>query len=106
MFNNLAKENNYEDLDVGLLDDLKSDTMVGDADSIKKIIQEEKQLDEEKAELDKSFYTSSFGFTQRDFEELKNMNQTIKKSNNFMIILLVIFIGIIIAGIAIFILNK
>lgn len=76
--------------DVGLLDDLKSDTMVGDASSIKKIIEQEKEVEKtiEEPEIDKSFYTSSFGFTQRDFEELKNMNHTIKKSNKAIIVLL------------------
>ena len=67
--------------DVGLLDDLKSDTMVGDASSIKKILDEEKELTREfdEMELDKSFYTSTFEFTQRDFEELKDINHKIKK---------------------------
>ncbi len=86
--------------DVGLLDDLKSDTMVGDASSIKKIIDEEKELTEEfeNMKLDKSFYTSSFGFTQRDFEELKNINHKIKKDNKFIITLLIILIVLIIIG--------
>ena len=88
------------DDDVGLLDDLKSDTMVGDASSIKKIIDEEKELTREfdKMEVDKSFYTSSFGFTQKDFEELKDMNHKIKKDNKFIITLLIILIVLIIVG--------
>ena len=86
-----------EDTDSGLLDDLKSDTMVGDASSIKSIIDEEKDKkktleDTATMELDKSFYTSSFGFTKSDFEELKDMNQKIKKSNKFIIVLLVLLI--------------
>ncbi len=88
--------------DVGLLDELKSDTMVGDVSSIKKIIDEEKQMSkqesEEKDEIDKSFYTSSFGFTQKDFEELKNINHNIKKSNKFIIVLLTILIILVIVG--------
>ena len=94
--------------DVGLLDELKSDTMVGDVSSIKKIIEEEKQIadtmEEEKEEIDKSFYTSSFGFTQKDFEELKSMNHNIKKSNKFIIILLVILIVLVVAGVLYFVL--
>ena len=86
--------------DVGLLDELKSDTMVGDADSIKKIIEEEKvntkNSNDDKDEIDKSFYTSSFGFTSRDVEELKNINHNIKKSNKFIIILLISLIIIVI----------
>ena len=86
-----------EDTDSGLFDDLKSDTMVGDASSIKSIIDEEKEKQKEledtnTMQLDKSFYTSSFGFTKSDFEELKDMNQKIKKSNKFIIVLLVLLI--------------
>ena len=90
--------------DVGLLDDLKSDTMVGDASSIKKIIDEEKEFTKEfdTVKLDKSFYTSSFGFTQKDFEELKDMNHKIKKDNKFIIILLIVIIALIMAGVIFF----
>ena len=96
-----------DDDDVGLLDDLKSDTMIGDAPSIKKIIEEEKQLTKEfdDMEVDKSFYTSSFGFTQRDFEELKDMNHKIKKDNKFIITLLMILIILIIVGTVFFIIR-
>ena len=98
----------YEEQDVGLFDDLKSDTIVGDAASIKKIIEEEKEkkIEDTNVEIDKSFYTSSFGFTQSDFEELKNMNHNIKKGNKFIIVLLVVLILLIIGGIAFFLLKK
>lgn len=94
--------------DVGLLDDLKSDTMVGDAASIKKILDEEKEkkIEETNMEIDKSFYTSSLGFTQSDFEELKSMNHNIKKSNKFIIILLIILIIVIAAGVGFFLTMK
>lgn len=99
--NQLANED-----DVGLLDELKSNTIVGTASSIKKIIDEEKERKvEETSELDNSFYTSSFGFTKKDFEELKNMNHGIKKSNKYIIVLLAILIGLIIMGILFFILK-
>ena len=90
--------------DVGLLDDLKSDTMVGDAPSIKQIIEAEKDFTKEidTVKLDKSFYTSSFGFTQKDFEELKDINHKIKKDNKFIITLLIILILIIIVGVFIY----
>lgn len=101
-------KNVESDLDVGLLDDLKSDTIVGDAASIKKIIEEEKEkrIEDTNVEIDKSFYTSSFGFTQSDFEELKNMNHKIKKSNKFIIVLLIILIVLITAGVGFFVLTK
>lgn len=96
-----------EDDDVGLFDDLKSDTMVGDASSIKKIIDEEKEFTQEldEAKIDKSFYTSSFGLTQRDFEELKDINHKIKKDNKKIIILLIILILLIIIGTIFFIIK-
>lgn len=100
-----------EDTDSGLLDDLKSDTMVGDASSIKSIIDEEKELQENledtsTMQLDKSFYTSSFGFTKSDFEELKDMNNKIKKSNKFIIVLLVLLMLGIAGAIIYFIFIK
>ena len=93
--------------DVGLLDDLKSDTMVGDASSIKKIIDEEKDFTREfdTVQIDKSFYTSSFGFTQKDFEELKDINHKLKKDNKFIIILLVFLILLIIVGVIFFVVK-
>lgn len=96
-----------EDDDVGLLDDLKSDTMVGDASSIKKIIDEEKEFTKEleDTKIDKSFYTSSFGFTQRDFEELKDINHKIKKDNKKIITLLIILIVLIVLGAVMFIIK-
>ena len=86
-----------EETETDLFDDLKSDTMVGEASSIKNIIEEEKNKTKEledtnTMQLDKSFYTSSFGFTKSDFEELKDMNKKIKKSNKFIIVLLILLI--------------
>ena len=92
-------------LDVGLLDDLKSDTMVGDASSIKRILDEEKnepKIETTSTEIDKDFFTSSLGFTKRDFEDLKSINQNIKKSNKFIIILLITIIALITVGVIIF----
>ena len=86
--------------DIGLLDELKSNTMVGDASSIKKILEEEKQnhkMDNTSTmEIDKTFYTSSMGFTRKDFEELKDMNHKLKDGNKFIIILLVSLISIVV----------
>lgn len=104
-----SSSNKIEDEDVGLFDDLKSDTMVGDASSIKKIIEEEKKekkLDSTNNEIDREFYTSSFGFTKSDFEDLKNINQNIKKSNKFIIILLISIVIMLIIGIVVFFVIK
>lgn len=89
----------------GLLDDLKSNTMVGDPTSIKRIIDDakesEKKLDETKDhgtdlnKLDKSFYTTSLGFTDDDFEDIKNLDKSITKHNKLLKVL-IILIGLII----------
>lgn len=96
--------------DLDLLDDLKSNTMVGDASSIKKIIDAERaterlgattrlsrtvQLDNTD-NMDKSFFTSSYNFTDDDFEELKDITTTIKK-NNTLIKTLIIICAVIVA---------
>ncbi len=100
----LNKIDEDETDDVGLLDELKSDTMIGDASSIKKIIDEEKKIDDT-VPMDKTFLTSSMGFTQKDFEEFKDMKSSIIKSNKFIIILSSI-IGVLVIAIVIFLLLK
>ena len=71
-----------------LLDELKSDTMVGDASSISKIIAKEKMLEPTITEdLDKSFFGNSFGFSKKDFDDLSP-----KKKSKAWIIILIIFI--------------
>ena len=94
----------------GLLDSLKSDTMVGDPSSIKKIIEEAK-VEEEKQEeekrldassnlsnIDTTFFTSSLGFKDSDFEDLKNLGENIKKHN---LLLRVLIVCLVLVGISI-----
>ena len=114
-----SNESNDSD-DLGLLDDLKSNTMVGDASSIKKIIDEAKEEEErvevekielEKSkqfnadELDKSFYTSKIEFSSNDFEDLMNMGEDLKKHNILLTILIVIIVLALLAGGAFFIIK-
>ena len=99
--------------DIGLLDDLKSNTMVGDATSIRKIIEEAKEEEAKQEEikkeeelasrfdsddLDKSFYTSSMEFSSKDFEGLKDLGNNLKKHNILLTILIVILVLGIVAG--------
>ncbi|MDO4963035.1 MAG: hypothetical protein Q4E75_02945 [bacterium] len=106
LINTIVSKKTIDKDDVGLLDELKSDTMVGTASSIKKIIEEEKSgYEEDNDEIDKSFYTSSFGFTKKDFEELKDINHNIKKSNKYIIILLIALLLLIIGFVVYFIFS-
>ena len=93
--------------DLGIFDELKSDTMIGnEASAIKNVLDEAKgdidvdelEIDEEKDSdttpmnnLDNSFYTSSFNFSDRDFEDLKNLDDTLKKNNKLIRILIILF---------------
>ena len=104
LLNTLAFTNGSND-DLGIFDDLKSDTMVGEeASSIKKVLDEAKDIEENGLneveveeehtnldDLDKSFYTGSFNFSNRDFDDLKNLNKNIKKNNKLIKIFLIVF---------------
>lgn len=93
---------NDEELSLDLLDDLKSteNTIVADKTSIRSVLEdakkEEMKKQQPKPELDKSFYTSSLNFKDEDFEQLANLNTTLKK-NNVLIKILLIVVGIAVA---------
>ncbi len=63
-----SKLNKLSD-DVGLLDELKSDTSIGDVASIKKVLEEKEEKKDDTKELDKSFFTSAYDFNAEDFDE-------------------------------------
>lgn len=95
--NNTSKISKLED-DVGLLDDLKSDTMIGNASSIKKVLDEESKENkkDDTKDLDKSFFTSVYDFKEEDFDEgmLKKRN---KKKNMIIMVIIALFVAIIIS---------
>ena len=88
--------------DLGMFDDLKSNTMVGDPSSIKKILEEAKKSEEDAPtveqvvtgnldNIDKTFYTSSFSFSDKDFEDLRSLDTSLKKNNKLIKVLIVVF---------------
>ena len=101
------------ELSLDLLYDLKAteNTNVVDNDSIKKILAEakkneqEKQVKLEKHEVDKSFYTSSLGFKEEDFEELNDIKNNLKTNNILIKILLSILTIAFLVGAVILIFN-
>lgn len=109
--NNTSKYNQLSD-DIGLLDSLKADTMVGDASSIKKVLDEEKKVDrkDDTKELDKSFFTSTMDFSAEDFDEVLAKKQGKKKKITIIIIILLIILIVILTlyffGVFDFITNK
>lgn len=98
-----------------LFDDLKSHTSVGDPESIKKILEEAKEeeekleetkrIEQEAEKLDPSFYTSSMGFSKRDFDEVNEKDEGEEKDNKKFKIMLFILIPLAIVLFAILILS-
>lgn len=109
--------------DLGIFDELKSNTMVGEPSSIKKVLEEAKEDEETEHEItdssleiekvssnnldniDKSFYTSSFTFSDKDFEDLRNLDHSLKTNNKLIKILIAIFGGLLAIVLIIVILN-
>lgn len=83
---------------MNLLDDLRS---IYDPTMHEKIEEKLEETDASpiKEELDKSFYTSSMGFSDDDFEDLKQIKDDVKTNNILTKILIFILIMIILVGI-------
>lgn len=89
-----------KELSLDMFDSLKSNgTNTDNSLSIKQILAEKQDYKSEENELDKSFFTSSFGFKDDDFEEMKDMNANLKKSNILMKISIFIFSVALLTGI-------
>lgn len=99
-----------KDLSLDLLNDLKSNnnTDIIDPSEMREVIKNQNISYEEEKEtkdIDKSFYTSSLGFTDDDFEQLKDINNSIKKNNKLIKFLVLILVIAIVAGIIFLIYN-
>lgn len=95
-------------LSLDLLGDLRSEnnTVIENKDAIKQLLEQAKQEEmrrkkmDEPSEMDKSFYTSSLGFGEEDFEQLADINHNLRRNNILMKILLITLgIVVLIAGI-------
>lgn len=89
-----------KDLSLNLLDDLKSsdNTMIG-AKGTNDIFKTEIESSTEEHEMDKSFYTSSLNFGEKDFEQLNDIKHSLKKNNVLITILVLVVLVIVIGGI-------
>ena len=103
MLNKLADK----DLSLDMLSDLKSngDTSIISPIEMKEAIKsqnssyETKSNDSNLNEIDKSFYTSSLGFTSDDFEQLKDIQASIKTNNKLIKFLVIVLAVAIVSGI-------
>lgn len=84
------------ELSLNMFDDLKSDTMIGNPAAIQAVLDEKKEEELHNTDqMDKSFFTSSLGFKEQDFEQLQDLNKSIKKNNKIMkVVLIILFIVI------------
>lgn len=101
-----------QELSLGILDELKSNTMVGDASSIRPILEEEKEkqkendeTEDDKQNMDKSFFTSSLNFKEDDFDEIQEMGKNLKKNDFWMNILIFILLVVFTTSIIFYILK-
>lgn len=106
MLNKMADK----DLSLNLLDDLKStdDTSIVSPNDLKDAIKNQNSSYEstnELSKIDKSFYTSSLGFTSDDFEQLRDIQKSIKTNNRLIKFLVFVLVLAIISGIVFLIYN-
>ena len=89
------------ELSLNLLEELKSsdNTMVGARGSNEIFKKELDQDKSEEPEIDKSFYTSSLGFREEDFEQLNDIKSSLKKNNLLITILVFFFLVVVITGV-------
>lgn len=105
-----------QELSLGILDELKSNTMVGDPSSIKDALAKEKEdlkddnyleddKDDDKQNMDKSFFTSSLNFKEEDFDELGEMSKKIKKNDLLMNILIFVLLVVFTTSVIFYVLK-
>jgi len=93
-----------DELSLDMFDDLKSNTMVGDTSSIRAILDDEQEEINKTGEMDNSFFTSSLGFKEKDFEQLQDLSKSIHKNNKIMKVILIILsvVLVIVLGLVIY----
>lgn len=110
---NTSKLNKLSDQDLGLdmFEDLKSNnTILPGKESIKSILEEAKKQENvdktvTSTTLDKSFFTSSLGFKEQDFEEITELNKKVKKNNLLIKILFFIILIAVTVAAVVFVFN-
>lgn len=93
------------ELSLNMFDDLK-ETAVMKTPAIQSVLEDKKEDDlHNTSEMDNSFFTSSLGFKEKDFEQLQDLNKSIKKNNKIMKVILVILFVIIVIVLGVVIYN-
>lgn len=93
-----------KELSLNMLSELQSlnNTSISDLSSVRNLLEETNKVTKEelKEEIDKSFYTSSLNFKNEDFDELKDINVSLKRSNTLIkVVLTILFLIIIVIAV-------
>ena len=110
--NKRTLNNIKNDMSLDILSDLKpvsDNTIVTEAIveevTVTKEEDKEESLSSELKNVDKSFYTNSFTFSKQDFEGISNADKAVK-TNNVLIKLLIFILLVVIATVAMFVINN
>lgn len=84
-----------DELSLNMFNDLKSDTMIGSSASIRTLLDEKEENVSKTGEMDKSFFTSSLNFKDKDFEKIQDLTKSINKNNKTLkVVLTILFISV------------
>jgi hypothetical protein len=98
------KEAQKEDLSDNLLESLIGDKTENDK-TIKQVIEEAKNDQQQEEDMDKSFFTNSLSLTGSDFENLKEIHTDIKKNNTLLKIISFIVIVAVVSVLVVLLLK-
>lgn len=110
-----SKLNKLSDKELGLdmFSDLKSEnnTIIEDRTSIRNLLEEAKKNDETKfntteTNIDKSFFTSSLNFGKDDYEQIAELNKSVKKNNLLMKIIFFTVLLVVVGLVIYFVFNM
>lgn len=101
-----------QELGLNMLNELKSEdnTVIGDKESIKVLLEEARKNDDKKllhtdSNIDKSFFTSSLNFGKDDFDQIKEITKKKKKLKTTKLLIFII-LSIIALAIIFFVFNM
>lgn len=104
---NVLKNVDDDELCLDMLSDLKSsgDTLVNKSENLKDLLKEvaeakdKYEVKNEDDDLDKSFYTSSLNFKEEDFEQLKDIQDSIDSNNKMIKVLFILLFLVVLVGV-------
>ena len=94
-----AISSNSKAYTTNLLDDLKSIYDATMHERIEKQFEEKEEKNNKLSEIDKSFYTSTMGFKEEDFEDIKEIQEDVEQNSMLTKILIFVLCLVVVVGI-------